>query len=965
MVVTRSQGDVAETEEQRSALERRELETQETLRREMERIERERVQRLSLEPPGTSLSRLVADHTARVCTANTELTRTTDRQVMTDQRRPVSPVRSTRSRHSRRSTASASTRLRMAELEAAEKLAAIRRKELELEADLVKKRLAVEVSAIHDDQESLHGEPVTHPEHNRKVDEWLQTNPLSAQEATGGSREEPRPLRFDLPRERSPPSPREKSDMDKLAEALEKMARPRVRHSDLPTFTGAVNEWLPFKAAVRDTTRMYHISAAENLQRLRSALKREARDAVAALLHTATDPDVIMRTLEQCFGRPEVIIDRTLDELRKMPRPGSTSTELNSFAIKVQNAICVLENMDRRGYLYNPLLTREVLEKLSPYLRSRWCDYASEHEQTTDPEIVLLSRFLMREADRALKFTYAPSGGLTPASKKEFKTVVSEQRKKASTVYTVIDHSEVRPGCPACGADHVLTRCPKYEAWTTDQRWNFVRENKMCYKCAQSTHRRWQCNAKPCGVSQCRRPHHASLHQTPEKSSTATEPEPAVQEAVMSVAHRSAAGPRDVLLKMCPVVVAGPRGEVKTYALLDEGATITLVDEDLTTRIGAEGPARPLHLRGVNMNQSEKDSKLVTLHIRGVKTTTTHQIRARTIKNLRLHQQSIPESLMKLEHLRDLPPDEICYDLARPGILVGSDHWEHIVSRELRVGGPNEPAASKTQLGWVVHGTAPRHLMMKTENVLHVYKSERSENRQLHDFVEKRSKGAAGTASEPRASDAEQRANASARETDEKTDRSFSRARTITKRNYDDDVVVKYDSPQQVWNTRQEQCQNKTLGLDRNAERRTQAEVCAQTRAFTDGKAIQRSLSSGNASRRPDLRRSEQGNCHLAVIPEHCQPTAPTERRQLNQRSRQAEHVTKSVVNEKEKVRPARRYRRPNTPRRRRRKKDRRRKDRDRSLSTPRQEARRIMKVEEATRAAPGGELLTTSATSP
>ncbi|XP_075990120.1 uncharacterized protein LOC142985759 [Anticarsia gemmatalis] len=548
--------------------------------------------------------------------------------------------------------------------------------------------------------------------------------------------------------------------MEKLAEALEKMAH--VYDSDLPTFTGAVNEWLPFKAAVRDTTSMYHISAAENLQRLRSALKGEARDAVAALLHTATDPEVIMKTLEQCFGRPETIIDRTLDELKKMPRLGSTATELNSFAIKVQNAICVLENMDRRGYLYNPMLTREVLEKLSPHLRSRWCDYASEREQTKEPEIVLLSRFLMREADRALKYTYAPSEGSPPAPRKEVKTYVSQQKqkKKASKVYTIIDNSERNPSCQACEANHLLTRCPKYDTWTIDQRWNFVREKKICFKCAQKTHKRSFCKAKSCGVDECRRPHYASLHQTREKTA-AVESEPAVQkkEAVLSVACQAAAGPRAVLLKMCPVVIAGPRGEVRTYALLDEGATITLVDEDLAASIGAEGPARPLQLHGVNMKQREKDSKLVTIQIRGVKTTTPHPLRARTMKDLKLHQQSIPESLMKLKHLQDLPQDEICYELARPGILVGSDHWEHIVSRELRVGGPNEPAASKTQLGWVVHGTTPRHLIMKIENVLHVYEPERSEDRELHDLVEKHFRiEALGIASEPRVSEADRRA---------------------------------------------------------------------------------------------------------------------------------------------------------------------------------------------------------------
>ncbi|XP_037299267.1 uncharacterized protein LOC119190743 [Manduca sexta] len=376
-----------------------------------------------------------------------------------------------------------------------------------------------------------------------------------------------------------------------------------------------------------------------------------------------------MKTLEQCFGRPEVIIDRALDELRKTSKPGSTATELNNFAIKIQNVICVLRSMDRREYLYNPLLTREVLEKLSPHIRSRWCDYAYENEGTADPEIVL-SRFLMREADRALKYTYAPSAGTSSAAKRELRPAIAIKRK-ASNVYTL--EQEDKQECPACSEAHVLTQCPKYKALSVEQRWNLIKEKKLCFKCANSTHRRITCKAKLCGVEQkCRRPHHSSLHQAEKKPENT---EVRDKEQVLSVTPKTNVGARTVLLNMCPVVVAGPRGE------------------------------------------------------------------------------TIPAVLMKLKHLRDLP-EELCYERARPGILLGADHWEHIVSRELRVGGRNEPAASRTLLGWV-HGTLPRSVITKKENVLHIYEREHDG---LHNLVEDHFKIALGVTPEPRVSDADRRA---------------------------------------------------------------------------------------------------------------------------------------------------------------------------------------------------------------
>lgn len=747
MVVTRSQGDIAELEERQ----RREQPTTSHEEEERRRIEIERVRRLTMEPPASPISKPTSTERREITTL---LTATAGTSCQTQrEERSKSPARSVRSH---RSTTSVNTRLRMAELEAAEKLAVIRRKELELEAELIKKRLAAEVSVIQDDQESTHEEPVGPQEGHRRVDEWLQTNP----------RTDHKQLRFDVVRESSPTPTRTKGDIEHLAATLEKMARPRLKQTDLPTFSGAINEWLPFKAAMQDSTKIYHVSAAENIQRLRSCLKGEARDAVAALLHTATDPDVIMRTLEQCFGRPEVIIDKALEDLKRLQKPGSSATELNHFAIKLQNIVCILKTIDRRGYLYNPLLAREVLDKLSPHVRSRWCDYASEYEETADPEIVTLSRFLMREADRALRYSYAPS--TSAAARKETRNPAVIPKRKLNAVYNTMEEQD---RCPECGQGHKMHQCPKYQALTVERRWDFLKAKKICFKCAHYRHRRGSCQAKSCGVRQCDRPHHASLHYDKEDK-PATESEPQSDEAVLSVAANQATGAQTVLLKMCPVVVAGPRGEVNTYALLDEGATITLIDEDLARKVGAEGPRHPLYLHGVNMSQKQETSKLVTVQVRGKSENTSHSIKARTIKDMKLHRQTVPENIAKYAHLRDLEQDVICYATTRPGILVGTDHWEIIVSQELRVGKPSEPAASRTQLGWVVHGTVPRRIIKSQDSVLHVTEkcTGKHEDERLHNLVEFHfTIDALGVAQQRRVSEADQRAMKLVQETIKKT----------------------------------------------------------------------------------------------------------------------------------------------------------------------------------------------------
>lgn len=115
-----------------------------------------------------------------------------------------------------------------------------------------------------------------------------------------------------------------------------------------------------------------------------------------------------METLEQCFGRPEVIVDKMINELRTTKGPGITANELNAFAVKVQNIVTVLLSLDTKGYIYNPTFTMEIMAKLSPHLRHKWSDYAFENNEENKPELVLLSHFLMREANRTLRYARIP-----------------------------------------------------------------------------------------------------------------------------------------------------------------------------------------------------------------------------------------------------------------------------------------------------------------------------------------------------------------------------------------------------------------------------------------------------------------------------------------------------------------------------------------------------------------------------
>ncbi|XP_072934958.1 uncharacterized protein [Epargyreus clarus] len=177
--------------------------------------------------------------------------------------------------------------------------------------------------------------------------------------------------------------------------------------------------------------------------------------------------------------------------------------------------------------------------------------------------------------------------------------------------------------------------------------------------------------------------HHAILNKTAEPArrvETSECTDQGAPAAVMSVTSKVA--PRAVLLKTCEVKLNGPRGEIRTHALLDEGSTVTLIDEELASQLTSGGPNQPLNIRGIN-EQRRIDSKAVKIQIKGLHEQEAYFVTARTVKGLQLHHQRVPQNLERYAHLR-VCLEKISTGEAPPRILIGTDNWHLIVSRQLR-----------------------------------------------------------------------------------------------------------------------------------------------------------------------------------------------------------------------------------------------------------------------------------------
>ena len=156
-----------------------------------------------------------------------------------------------------------------------------------------------------------------------------------------------------------------------------------------------------------------------------------------------------------------------------------------------------------------------------------------------------------------------------------------------------------------------------------------------------------------------------------------------------------------------PVAFNNNEKTISTFAFLDEGSSLTLIEEDLAKELHLRSTPENLCLRWTaDMVREEPDSERVSVKIsgnyEGAKTYVLNDVR--TVKELSLPTQSISAEHIAAEfkHLSNIPINS--YTNAVPKILIGINNWKLGIPTVVKEGKWQQPVATKTRLGWVIHG---------------------------------------------------------------------------------------------------------------------------------------------------------------------------------------------------------------------------------------------------------------------
>lgn len=466
---------------------------------------------------------------------------------------------------------------------------------------------------------------------------------------------------------------------------------------DLPIFDGRIEDWPNFYNQYQQTNKECKFTNQENLSRLQKCLKGDAREAVLSLFVSSENVPEILDCLKLNFGRPEYIVVNLIEKAKQFPKLADNDANgFIKFSNCLRNIVATMESLRCFGHMNNPQLLSEFTSRLPSYLKFSWGDIIRQNEGN-----VTLRDLANWTIDVAKTYSYicVPEMKIEKEVKSDNKRNKFQQRKKETVLVT-----QKKISCKICDDDHELARCEDFLKMDADDRWEFVKKIPLCFSCLKFGHSIKYCfMKKKCQVDDCTKRHHFLLHNNFQGNSNIKDEYVQFKESCANTFN----GQNQTLLRFLPVVLKSKERKITTYALLDPGSTVTLLDAGVAAALKLSGPISSLCIQWADgVENEEQDSETVSLSISGTQpgAKECHLKNVKTIRNMSLLTQSLDKKSIqdKWPYLRRI--DFEGYKNIQPIMIIGEDNPILNSTREVIHGDADGPIASRTILGWVVSG---------------------------------------------------------------------------------------------------------------------------------------------------------------------------------------------------------------------------------------------------------------------
>lgn len=384
----------------------------------------------------------------------------------------------------------------------------------------------------------------------------------------------------------------------------EQMAARQFMAKQLPIFRGEPEVWPLFISSFENTTNACGFSNLDNLKRLQDCLQGEALEAVRSRLVLPEAVPGIINDLRNLFGKPEKLLKTLLTKVRRAPAPKADRLEtFIHFGIIVKQLCDHLEAAGLTDHLNNPMLVQELVEKLPPHYKLDWVRFK---RYSRGSPLRMFTDFIddvVSDVSEVADFSMmAPHEQVHQKNRNEKRREYVHVHNAPSRVESSVV-SKVSKPCWVCKrSDHKVRFCDDFKKLPATERFKLVEKLKLCMLCLNS-HGKSRCNFKlRCNVNDCQEYHHPLLHRTKE-----------VVQVIENCSAQSHVN-RSVIFRMVPVTLSVGDLSINTLAFLDEGSSVTLIEDIVTNQLQVRGVPEPLTVTWTgNMKRYEDESRRVNV----------------------------------------------------------------------------------------------------------------------------------------------------------------------------------------------------------------------------------------------------------------------------------------------------------------------------------------------------------------
>lgn len=490
---------------------------------------------------------------------------------------------------------------------------------------------------------------------------------------------------------------------------------------ELPIFSGNPEDWPLFNSTYKWSTTTCGLTDAENLVRLQKALRGDAlRSVQHILIHPSCVPEAVS-TLKLLYGQPEKIVNSVKNKIKLLPAVNTKKLEtITSFAVEVKGLKTIIEACELYDELNNSSLLQDLINKMPSNLQLEW----GKHKMKLTKEKIKanLSEFAAWLYDVGVSASIVNLESCSGASTST--EIVSRNKQKNEYMHT---HSEQnRRSCIVCQKNcSNVSNCETFLTADRNERWNIVRRYNLCKLCLRKHYGVCKSNIV-CGKENCQIKHNSLLHASLNTEENVKRDEQISNENRnnSNQAHNvntHSGSFNQILFKIVPIKIFGKNKKcVKTFAFIDEGSSVSLMDEKIYHDLNLEGEPEPLCLKWTsNVERNEKESMKISISMCGPNKK-THFLEVRTVKQLLLPSQSINYNDLSKQfpYLRGLPIEN--YKDAVPSVLIGLNNINLCVTNRIKEGRVGEPTAVCTRLGWFLCGNMSGKINHDQYSCIHI-----------------------------------------------------------------------------------------------------------------------------------------------------------------------------------------------------------------------------------------------------